>query len=141
MGFVQEFKEFALKGNVIDLAVGVIIGGAFGKIVTSLVEDVVNPLIGMVIGKVNFANLFINLSGKNLKSYDEAKKAGEAVVGYGVFLNTAVQFLIMAFIVFLMVKAINNLKRSASVAAAVPAEPPREEVLLTEIRDLLKQRS
>jgi len=118
---LKEFKEFAVKGNVIDLAVGVIIGAAFGKIVTSFVEDIIMPLIGMLTGKVNFVDKFIVLSNpKNveLTSLDVAKKAGAAVLAYGNFLNVALNFLIVAFVVFLMVKQINRLKREP--APAIP---------------------
>jgi len=138
VSMMQEFKEFAMKGSVIDLAVGVIIGAAFGKIVTSLVEDVINPVLGMLTGRVDFSNLYINLSGKDYASYADAKKAGAAVIGYGMFLNTAIQFLIMAFIIFMMVRFINRLRRTEPAPAPVPPEPTREEVLLTDIRDILK---
>jgi large conductance mechanosensitive channel len=138
---MQEFKEFAMKGSVIDLAVGVIIGAAFGKIVTSLVEDVINPVLGMLTGRVDFSNLYINLSGKDYASYADAKKAGAAVIGYGMFLNAAIQFLIMALIIFMMVRFINRLRRTEPAPAPVPPEPNREEVLLTDIRDILKTQS
>lgn len=138
MSLMSEFREFAVKGNVIDLAVGVIIGGAFGKIVTSLTEDIINPFLGLFLGKTDFSNLFLNLSGKEYTSYADAKKAGAAVIGYGNFLNILIQFLIMAFIVFLMIKAINRLRRAEPPAPAAPLEPPAEERLLTEIRDLLR---
>lgn len=119
---VKEFKEFVAKGNVIDLAVGVIIGAGFGKIVTSLVEDVIMPPIGKLLGKVDFASLYINLGGVQYASYAEAKKAGAPVIGYGQFLNTAVSFLIVAFVVFLVVKQVNRLKR-----APVEVEPDTRE--------------
>ena len=107
----KEFKEFAVKGNVLDMAVGIIIGGAFGKIVTSLVEDVIMPPIGLLLGKVDFANLYINLSGQQWESLDAAKKAGAPLIRYGVFLNQAITFVIVAFAVFLLVKGINHLRR------------------------------
>ncbi len=135
MSMASEFKEFAAKGSVVDLAVGVIIGGAFGKIIGSLVGDVLMPPIGLLLGKVDFSNLFLNLSGKEVASVAEAKKAGLATLNYGLFLNTCIEFLIVAFAVFLLVKQINRLKRP--VPAAAPAEPPADVKLLGEIRDLL----
>lgn len=107
----KEFKEFALKGNVIDLAVGIIIGAAFGKVVQSLVTDIIMPPVGMLAGKVDFSSLYINLSGKTFETLAEAKKAGAATINYGVFINSVVDFTIMAFVVFLMVKQINKLKK------------------------------
>lgn len=142
MGFAKEFREFALKGNVIDLAVGVIIGGAFGKIVTSLVEDIITPLFGAILGRVDFASLYLNLSGKEFKNLEEAKKAGAAVVRYGLFMNNTIHFLLVAVPIFFMVKAMNRLRRKqeeAPVAALAPPEPSNEEKLLAEIRDLLKK--
>jgi len=134
MSMIKEFKEFASRGNVVDLAVGVIIGGAFGKIVSSLVNDVVMPPIGLILGKVDFSNLFINLSGKDVASVADAKKAGLATLNYGLFLNTTIEFLIVAFAVFLLVKQVNRYKKEAPAA---PPEPPADVKLLTEIRDLL----
>lgn len=116
----KEFKEFALKGNVIDLAVGIIIGAAFNKVIQSLVNDVIMPPIGMMMGKVDFSGLFINLSGKQFETLVEAKKAGAATINYGLFINTVVDFAIMAFVVFIMIKQINRLKREAP--AATPPE-------------------
>jgi large conductance mechanosensitive channel len=133
----SEFKEFAVKGNVVDLAVGIIIGGVFGKIVGSLVNDVIMPPIGLLLGKVDFSNLFINLSGKEVTSLADAKKAGLATLNYGLFLNTCIEFLIVAFAVFLLVKQINRLKKEAPAA---PAAPPADVQLLGEIRDLLAAR-
>ncbi len=133
MSMLKEFKEFASKGNAIDLAVGLIIGAAFGKIVSSLVADVIMPPIGVVLGKVDFSNLFINLSGKEIASVADAKKAGLATLNYGLFLNTTIEFLIVAFAVFLLVKQVNRFKKEP----APPAEPPADVKLLTEIRDLL----
>ena len=115
----KEFKEFTLKGNVIDLAVGIIIGAAFGKVVQSLVTDVIMPPIGMLAGKMDFSSLFINLSGKSFETLAEAKKAGAATLNYGLFINNIVDFSIMAFVVFIMVKQINRLKK-AEPAAPVP---------------------
>jgi large conductance mechanosensitive channel len=130
MSIASEFKEFAMKGNVVDLAVGVIIGGAFGKIVSSLVGDVVMPVIGKIIGGVNFADLAFSLG-------NDAKGA-PVLVKYGMFIQTAFDFLIIAFVIFMAIRAINKLKKPEAPAAAPP--PPRQEVLLEEIRDLLKRR-
>jgi len=136
MGLFQEFKEFAARGNVIDLAVGVIIGAAFGKIVTSLVEQVVMPPIGLLLGRVDFSNLEWVLAPE-----DPATEAVEKVaIQYGAFLNTVIQFLIVAFVVFLMVKAINRLRRQQAEAPAAPPAPTPTEALLAEIRDELKAR-
>lgn len=112
----KEFKEFALKGNVIDLAIGIIIGAAFNKVVQSLVNDIIMPPIGMLMGKMDFSALFVNLSGKQFETLAEAKKAGAATLNYGLFINTLVDFVIMAFVVFIMVRQINRLKREAPVA-------------------------
>ena len=137
MSMATEFKEFAVKGNVVDLAVGIIIGGAFGKIVSSIVNDVIMPPIGLLLGKVDFSNLFINLSGQQAASLADAKKAGLATLNYGLFLNTCIEFFIVAFAVFLLVKQINRLKKEAPPAPATPPEPPADVKLLAEIRDLL----
>jgi large conductance mechanosensitive channel len=145
----REFKEFAVRGNAVDLAVGVIIGAAFGKIVSSLVNDVVMPPIGRLTGGLNFADLFINLDGtKPVKSVAEAKAAGVPVLAYGQFFNVVLEFVIVAFCVFLLVKGINTLKRQLEQVVpldeagqpATPPEPPAQEKLLAEIRDLLKQK-
>lgn len=137
---IKEFKEFAVKGNVIDLAVGVVIGGAFGSIVTSLVKDVVMPPIGLIVGKVDFAQQFMVLKeGKVAGPYptiDEAHKAGAVTLNYGTFLNSVISFLIVAFAVFLVVKAINKLRREQPPATETPADS-KEVLLLTEIRDAL----
>ena len=140
MSFIQEFKSFAMKGNVIDLAVGVVIGAAFGKIVSSLVEDVLMPIISLATGKIDFSNLFFvvyNPDGApaTYATLKAAKDAGATAIGYGLFINAVVQFTIVAFAIFLVVKQINRLKKEE---AAAPSAPPREEVLLTEIRDILK---
>ncbi len=116
MGMMQEFKEFAVKGNVVDLAVGVIIGGAFGKIVTSFVSDIVMPPLGMVMGKVNFTDLFINLSDTPYDSLKAAKDAGAPVISYGVFINTMIDFIIIAFVIFMVIKQINRLKKEPAPA-------------------------
>lgn len=140
-GFIKEFREFAVKGNVIDMAVGIIIGAAFGKVVSSIVEDVIMPPIGWLLGGVDFSGLFINLTGEEFASLQAAKEAGAPVIGYGTFINTVISFTIVAFAVFLLVKSVNNLKRMAGAEQApdAPPSPPREEVLLEEIRDILKK--
>ena len=141
MSILSEFREFAVKGNVVDMAVGIIIGGAFGGIVNSLVNDVIMPPVGLLLGKVDFANLFVDLSGKGFSALSEARKAGAPVMAYGQFLNTVINFTILAFVIFLLVQGINRMKRQAAAAppppAAAPPTPPAEEVLLREIRDLL----
>ena len=118
---LKEFKEFAMKGNVVDLAVGIVIGGAFGKIVSSFVGDILMPPIGLLLGKVDFANLFISLSGKSFSSLQEAKAAGAPTLNYGLFFSTILDFVIVAFAVFLMIKQINRLKREEAPAPAAPA--------------------
>ena len=139
MGMVQEFKEFAVKGNVIDLAVGVIIGGAFGKIVESMVGDLIMPAIGAVVGKLDFSNLFVVMGSVppgTLRTLDALKKAGVPVLAYGSFITVAVNFAILAFIIFLMVRQINRLKRQGEAAPPAPSE---NILLLREIRDSLKR--
>lgn len=139
MSFFSEFKEFAVKGNVIDLAVGVIIGGAFGKIVDSLVGDVIMPVISRLFGGLDFSNYFIPLAGQTATTLAEAKKAG-AVLAYGSFITVSLNFIILALVIFLMIKQINKLKRSEPAPA--PAEPPptaEDILLLREIRDSLKR--
>jgi len=145
MGLIKEFKEFAMRGNVVDLAVGVIIGGAFGKIVTSLVKDVIMPPIGKVTGGVNFKDLFVvmdhtKIGTNTVQTLAQAEAAGVPVMAYGQFLQNVFDFLIVAFCVFLMVKGINELRRrfDAQKEAAPPAAPTPTESLLAEIRDLLK---
>ncbi len=136
---LQDFKNFALKGNVIDLAVGVIIGAAFSKIVDSLVADIIMPIIGAITGGIDFSNYFVRLSSKvpaDVMSYVEAKKAG-AVLGYGQFITYAVNFLIVAFVLFLVIKQFERLKKEAPAAPEAPPAPSRSEVLLEEIRDSL----
>jgi large conductance mechanosensitive channel len=142
MGIVQEFKEFAVKGNVIDLAVGVIIGAAFGKIVDSMVSDLIMPVVGAVIGKLDFSNHFVMLGqapGGTAMTLDALKKAGVPVFAYGSFITVAVNFTILAFIIFLMVKQINRLKRSSPAAVVINAVTPEDILLLREIRDNLKR--
>ena len=138
MGFIKEFKEFAMKGNVMDMAVGVIIGGAFGKIVSSLVDDILMPLIGKATGGVSFVDLFVNLGEGSYKTLAEAKEAGAAVFAYGQFIQNIVDFIIVAFCIFLMIKGMNKMNRKKEEPAA-PAGPTQEE-LLAEIRDLLKKK-
>ena len=144
MTIIKEFKEFAIKGNVIDLAVGVIIGGAFGKIVDSVVADLIMPVVGLVFGKLDVSNLFLVLGNGpagTAMTLDALRKAGVPVFAYGNFLTVAVNFIILAFIIFMMIKQINRLKREAPAAApAAPAPEPEDIVLLREIRDSLKQR-
>ena len=142
MGMMQEFREFAVKGNVIDLAVGVIIGGAFGKIVDSLVSDVIMPMVSAVFGKIDFSNLFIvlgNVPSGTAMTLDALKKAGVPVLAYGNFITIAVNFLILAFIIFLMVKQINRMKRETPAAPAAPVATAEDVLLLREIRDSLKK--
>lgn len=139
MGFVKEFREFAVKGNVIDLAVGVIIGASFGKIVDSIVNDLVMPVVSRVTGGLDFSNYFIPLAGQTATTLAEAKKEG-AVFAYGNFITVVVYFVILAFIIFWMVKVINRLKREAAAPPpAAPAPPPEDIVLLREIRDALRK--
>ncbi len=139
MSFVSEFKEFAVKGNVVDLAVGVIIGAAFGKIVDSVVNDLIMPLVGKVVGGLDFSNYYIALAGQTPGlPLAEAKKAG-AVFAYGNFMTVALNFMILAFIIFLMIKQINRLKKESTPPPAAPAATPEDIVLLREIRDSLKQ--
>lgn len=139
MGMVKEFKEFAMRGNVVDMAVGIIIGAAFGKIVTSLVSDVIMPPIGKLLGGVDFSNLFFTLGSGEYASLADAQEAGAATLNYGLFINTIVNFLIVAFAIFLLIKTINNLKKKEEAKPAAPPEPTAEQKLLTEIRDLLKK--
>ena len=138
MGFATEFKEFALKGNVMDLAVGVIIGAAFGRIVDSVVADLIMPLIGLVLGGLDFNNYFIPLAGQTATNLADARKAG-AVFAYGSFITVALNFIILAFIIFLMVRQINRLKASAPPPPPAPAAPPEDVQLLREIRDALRK--
>lgn len=143
---LKEFKEFAMRGNVVDLAVGIIIGGAFGKIVDSLVKDVIMPPIGMVLGNVDFSNMFLVLKegSKAAGPYETlkaAQDAGAVSINFGLFFNVVISFLIVTFAVFLLIKGINRMKREEAAAPAEPAPTPEEVVLLREIRDSLKNRS
>ncbi len=132
---LKEFREFAMRGNVIDLAIAVIIGGAFGRIVSSLVNDVIMPPIGLLLGNIDFSSLFIDLSGKGFASLAVAKQAGAATLNYGLFINTIIDFLIISFAIFIVVRQINRLVKKE---AAPPPAPTPTESLLTEIRDLLR---
>lgn len=141
MGFIKEFKEFALKGNVMDMAVGVIIGGAFGKIVSSLVDDVIMPLVGSMVGGVDFTNKYIALSDKITAGLplEKAKELG-AVFAYGQFIQNIIDFLIIAICIFLVIKGMNKVMKKKAEEPAPDPEPSAEEKLLTEIRDLLKNK-
>jgi large conductance mechanosensitive channel len=134
MGMMKEFKEFAVKGNVIDMAVGIVIGAAFGKIVSSFVADVIMPPIGLLVGGIDFSNLALTIK-------EAAGDVPAVVIGYGKFIQTAVDFTIIAFAIFIAIKGINSLKRKEEEAPQAPPEPSAQEVLLTEIRDLLKHRT
>jgi large conductance mechanosensitive channel len=140
MGMVQEFKAFAMKGNVVDLAVGVIIGGAFGKIVTAVIDDLIMPVVGKAIGNVDFSNLYFPLSDKITAGLPlaEARKLGP-VFAWGDFVSILINFLILAFCIFMMVKAMNSLQKKEEAKPAPAPAPTKEELLLTEIRDLLKK--
>lgn len=135
---LKEFKAFVMRGNVLDLAVGVIIGAAFGKIVTSLVDDVIMPPIGLLLGGIDFSGLYINLSGVDYESLAAARQAKAAVIAYGAFINVLIQFLIVAFAVFVLVKLVNQVLRKPDPEPAAPPPPTPTENLLTEIRDVLK---
>jgi len=141
MSMMQEFREFAVKGNAVDLAVGVIIGGAFGKIVDSIVGDLIMPLVGKVVGNLDFSNLFVVLGDNpnNLSTLADLKKAGIAVFAYGSFLTILVNFVILAFIIFLMVKQMNRLRKPAAPVVEEAPATPEDIVLLREIRDSLKK--
>ena len=130
MGFCSEFKEFAVRGNVVDMAVGVVIGGAFGKIVTSFVNDIVMPPLGKLVGDVDFSNLYINLTDKQFANLAEAKKAGAAVIAYGSFINTIIDFLLVAFAVFIVIRQINRMRK--------PAEEPAQHVPVRTARARLR---
>lgn len=135
MGFLKEFKEFAMRGSVVDLAVGVVIGGAFGKIVTSLVDDIIMPPIGYITGGIDFGSLKYVL-----KEANEAAGVAEVSLNYGNFINVVIQFLIVAMCIFVVIKGMNSLKKEEEAAPDAPAEPTKEEALLTEIRDLLRSK-
>lgn len=143
MKLLNEFKDFAMKGNVVDMAVGVIIGGAFGKIVSSLVADVFMPIVSLAVGGIDFKNLFVALDGNEYATLAAAQEAGAATLSYGNFLQTVFDFLVVAICIFAFIKLINSFKKKEEEAPAAPApapEPTKEEILLTEIRDLLKNK-
>jgi len=134
---LNEFKAFAMRGNVVDMAVGIVIGAAFGKIVSSFVADVVMPPIGMLMGGMDFSNLFVDLSGAGHASVAAAAEAGAPIIKYGVFINTLLDFVIIAFAIFMVIRGLNSMKKKEEEKPAEPPKPSAEETLLTEIRDLL----
>ena len=136
----NEFKKFAMRGNVVDMAVGIIIGAAFGKIISSLVNDVIMPPIGLLMGKVDFSQLFINLGEADYETLALAKEAGAATINYGVFLNTVLNFLIVAFAIFMVIRGMNKLKKKEEEKPPEPSKPSEEVQLLTDIRDALHNR-
>ena len=138
---LQEFKTFIAKGNAIDLAVGVVIGAAFGKIVSSLVDDLIMPPLGLILGKADFSQLYVSLDGKSYETLAVAQAAGAPTWNYGNFITVLIQFVIIAWAIFLVVKAINTLKKTEETKPAAPPEPSAEEKVLLEIRDLLKKQS
>lgn len=141
MSMLKEFREFAVKGNAVDMAVGIIIGGAFGKIISSIVNDLMMPPLGLLFGKVDFTNLFVNLGDGEYAALAAAREAGAPILAYGSFLQTAIDFVIVAFVLFMLVRGINRLRRAPEVKPAEPPKPTEEVVLLQEIRDALKARS
>ena len=136
---LQEFKKFAMRGNVVDMAVGIIIGAAFGKIVSSLVSDIIMPPIGMIMGNVDFSQLFIDISGGGYATLAAAQEAGAATINYGAFINTVLDFVIVAFAIFMVIRGMNNMKKKEEEKPAEPAKPSEEVLLLQEIRDALKK--
>ena len=139
MSFFSEFKDFAVKGNVVDMGVGIVIGAAFTSIVNSFVADIVNPIIGVITGGVDFSNLFVNLGEGDYASLAAAQEAGAPTINYGLFINAIISFLIVAMILFIVIRNINRLKKEAEEAP--PPAPPKEQVLLEEIRDLLAKQN
>ena len=137
----KEFKDFAMKGNVVDMAVGIVIGAAFGQIITSFVKDILMPPIGLLLGDTDFSQLFLLLSEGEFATLEAAQEAGAVTLNYGLWLNTVINFLIVAFAIFMVIRQMNRMKKQEEEAPAAPPEPAKEEVLLTEIRDLLKARS
>lgn len=137
MSLMQEFKDFAVKGNVVDMGVGIVLGAAFTTIVSSFVADIMNPIIGMFTGGLDFSNLFINLGSGEYASLAAAQEAGAATLNYGLFINAIVSFLIVSMVLFTVVKNVNRLKREEEAKPAEPPAPPKSEALLEEIRDLL----
>lgn len=143
MGIIKEFKDFAMRGNVMDMAIGIIIGVAFGKIVSSLVSDIIMPPVGKLMGNTDFSDLFINLGAGEFESLADAQAAGAATINYGLFINTVLDFLIVALAIFFVVKAMNRMmrKEAAKPAPAPAPAPSKEQMLLGEIRDILKSRA
>lgn len=141
MSIVKEFKEFAMRGNVLDMAVGIIIGAAFGTIVSSLVNDVIMPPVGLVSGGLDFKDLFISLNGAEYASLAEAEAAGAPIIRYGMFINAVINFLIVAFAIFMLIKQVNRFKKAEEEAPAPEPAPAPDVVLLAEIRDLLKSKA
>lgn len=139
MSMMKDFKDFAMKGNVVDLAVGIIIGAAFKSIITSFVKDVVMPPIGMALGGVDFSQLYVNLNEATFETMAAAEKAGAPIIKYGAFIQTVVDFIIIAFVVFMMVRMITKMQKKKEEAPAAPAATPEDVVLLREIRDSLKK--
>jgi large conductance mechanosensitive channel len=137
---LNEFKEFAIKGNVVDMGVGIVIGAAFTSIVNSFVKDIINPIIGVITGGIDFSNLFINLGSGEYASLAAAQEAGAPTINYGLFINAIISFLIVAWVLFVVIKGVNQLKRAEAAAPAAPPAPPKSEVLLEEIRNLLAAR-
>jgi large conductance mechanosensitive channel len=137
---VKEFKEFAMRGNVLDMAVGIVIGAAFTAIVNSLVKDVIMPPIGLLTGGLDFSNLFISLTGEHFDSLAAATEVGAPVLRYGVFINAIINFIIVALAIFILIKQVNRFKKKEEAAPSAPPPPPADVVLLTEIRDLLKSK-
>lgn len=140
MGILKEFKAFAMRGNVVDMAVGVIIGGAFGKIVSSIVNDIIMPPIGLLLGGMNFSDLYVTLDGNTYENLAKAREAGAPLIAYGAFAQTVIDFLIIAAVIFLLIKGLNSMKKKEDAAPAAPPAPTKEESLLTEIRDILKNK-
>ena len=139
MGMMSEFKAFALRGNVVDMAVGVVIGAAFGAIVASVVSDILMPLVGLATGGVSLKDMFVALDGKTYASIEAAKAAGVGTINYGNLIDAIIKFVIVAFVLFMVIKGMNRLQRKEAAAPSAPPAPTKEEVLLTEIRDLLKR--
>lgn len=135
---LKEFKDFAMKGNMVDMAIGIIIGGAFGALVKSVVNDILMPVIGLILGGADFTNMFVQLAGAPAETLDAAREAG-ATLAYGNFITLLINFIIIAWVLFMIVKAMNAAKKKEEEAPAAPPEPPKQEVLLEEIRDLLKK--
>jgi large conductance mechanosensitive channel len=139
MGLMSEFKSFALRGNVVDMAVGIIIGAAFGVIVSSIVSDILMPIVGLATGGVNFKDKFVALNGEHYASMEAAKAAGVGTLNYGNLIDATIKFVIVAFALFMVIRAMNKLERKEAAAPSTPPAPSKEEVLLGEIRDLLKR--